>query len=555
MNSLCETTANRFIDLKFTKLRSLLPQGEGQDEGIYKNSILSLLDSLTPALSQGEREFTAQHWGRLDCSCAEVPISDTTGCQSSLTPLLPLLLLCWLPLAPLSADQEMPLEEVLDGFGEEPSGGTAPASLDDLLQGFDDADVAAPQPLDHELQPGGGWDISGEIDFSSAFNFAHRAPAADATDYRGLSRLRTGIDLELKGELMPGWRLHLALNGDYDAVYQANGRSNYEPQLLNDSESEFEVGEAYLQGSPGEAFDLKIGRQILVWGKSDNLRVTDVLNPLDLREPGVVDIKDLRLPVGMAKLGYFAGDWGFSLIAIPEVRFSKLPPYGSDFYQGAAKPPPEQVPADGFDRMQYALAANGIFSGWDLSLYWADIYQDQGYLDSTGSSPVLRHGRINMAGAAGNVALGNWLLKSEFAYLSGLRFSGLPGVKRDRADILVGVEYSGFDDTTLGVERVLRRLSGFNRDFTAAGYARNQWQTALRYQGEFLHARLKLTGVATFYGEALDEGGFIRLSGDYELAEAQILTLGVIFYENGGSPPVLDVGQNDRLFAGYSYSF
>ena len=28
---------------------------------------------------------------------------------------------------------------------------------------------------------------------------------------------------------MPGWRLHLALNGDYDAVYQANGRSNYEP--------------------------------------------------------------------------------------------------------------------------------------------------------------------------------------------------------------------------------------------------------------------------------------------------------------------------------------
>ena len=44
------------------------------------------------------------------------------------------------------------------------------------------------------------------------------------------------------------------------------------------------------------------------------------------------------------KLGYFAGDWGFSLVAIPEVRFSKLPPYGSDFYQGAAKPPPEQVP-------------------------------------------------------------------------------------------------------------------------------------------------------------------------------------------------------------------
>ncbi|MCB1880345.1 MAG: hypothetical protein KDI54_09865, partial [Gammaproteobacteria bacterium] len=76
-----------------------------------------------------------------------------------------------------------------------------------------------------------------------------------------------------------------------------------------------------------------------------------------------------------------------------------------------------------------------------------------------------------------------------------------------------------------------------------------------RYQGEFLHARLKLTGVATLYGAALDEGGFVRLSGDYELAEAQILTIGVIFYDNGDAPPVFDIGDNDRVFAGYSYSF
>ena len=53
----------------------------------------------------------------------------------------------------------------------------------------------------------------------------------------------------------------------------------------------------------------------------------------------------------------------------------------------------------------------------------------------------------------------------------------------------------------------------------------------------------------------LDEGGFVRLSGDYELAEAQILTIGVIFYDNGDAPPVFDIGDNDRVFAGYSYSF
>ena len=40
-----------------------------------------------------------------------------------------------------------------------------------------------------------------------------------------------------------------------------------------------------------------------------------------------------------------------------------------------------------------------------------------------------------------------------------------------------------------------------------------------------------------------------------KIIEAQILTIGVIFYENGERPPTFDVGDNDRVFASYSYSF
>ncbi|MCB1852153.1 MAG: hypothetical protein KDI83_15485 [Gammaproteobacteria bacterium] len=465
------------------------------------------------------------------------------------------LLLCCLPLTtPASAGEES-LEELLDGFEKAPGPNSMGPALDDVLEGFEETTVTERPPTDPRSGLASDWRVSGAIDFSTAFNFAHKQPAPDEADFRGLSRLRTSLDLELDGDLTPGWRLHLGLHGDYDAIYQVNGRDQYRSPLLDESENEVEVGEFYLQGSPAADLDLKLGRQILVWGKSDNLRVTDILNPLDMREPGIVDIEDLRLPVGMARLDYFREDWSFSLIAIPEVRFSKLPPYGSDFYQGSAAPPAERVPGDGFGNLQYALAANGIFSGWDLAFYWADLYQDQAYLAPNGGVPERRHSRITMAGSATNVALGNWLLKGEFAYLNGLRFNNLPGVKRERADLLVGVEYSGFDNTTLSLERAVRRLSGFNDELAAAGYAEHQWQTALRYQGEFLNARLKLTALATFYGASLNQGGFLRLSGDYELAEAQILTLGVIFYENGESPPVFGIGDNDRLFASYRYSF
>ena len=47
--------------MKIIKLRSLLPEGEGQDEGIYKNNDLAILDSLTPTLSRRERGFVGQH--------------------------------------------------------------------------------------------------------------------------------------------------------------------------------------------------------------------------------------------------------------------------------------------------------------------------------------------------------------------------------------------------------------------------------------------------------------------------------------------------------------
>ena len=72
------------------------------------------------------------------------------------------------------------------------------------------------------------------------------------------------------------------------------------------------------------------------WGRSDTLRVLDVLNPVDNREPGLLDLVDLRLPVGMAKLSYYPHPgWSVTGIAIPEIRFSLDPPFGSDFFPGS----------------------------------------------------------------------------------------------------------------------------------------------------------------------------------------------------------------------------
>ena len=450
---------------------------------------------------------------------------------------------------PTYAVDETTLNEVLEGFDETSQGS---GELDAVLEGFDDELQATDNNsnADAAIGEAANWQLSGSLGLSSTYNYAHKAPAAGQTDYRGLSRLRAKLSLELDGKFSPDWHVHVAGHSYYDAAYRIQGRDAYSSDVLDAYERESELGEAFIQGRISKSLDLKIGRQIVVWGKSDNLRVTDVLNPLDVREPGLVDIEDLRLPLTMLKADYYVGDWGLSVIAIPEIRFNKLPAYGSDFFPFLAPLPPEQVPADGFGNAEYAVAANGIFSGWDLSFYWADVYDDNAHSVIAPNGPRLEHSRVDMLGAAVNIAAGNWLLKSEVATFSDLHYAG---THKRRHDLLIGAEYSGFRDTTVSLEVVRRHVTGFDSALAAAGHVENDYQTAFRYTGDFFHDRLELTALATLYGEELDEGGFTRLSAEYDLYDAFTLGGGVVMYREGERTSA--IADNDRIFVEMKYSF
>lgn len=473
--------------------------------------------------------------------------------------LSPLCLLLGLTLAapPLSAEQNQELESVLQGFDESTdsdgqSGGNTP--LDEVLGGFDENGEST-DTTDSFVEAKKPWQLDGALTLGAAYNYAHKAPPVGETDYRGLSRLRAKLDLELDITLAEGWRSFIDGYGFYDAAYALNGRDNYPDEVLDAYESEAELGEAWVQGRVNQHTDIKLGRQIVVWGKSDNIRITDVINPLDNREAGMVDIEDLRLPIGMARLDYYVGEWGLTAMAIPEIRFNKNPPLRGEYYPYPMALPKEVVPGDGGENTEYAFAANGIFSGWDLSLYWAQIYDDNPHFTNTATGPVLQHSRLTMNGIATNVAINNWLLKAEAAYFSGLTYNSLPGKNLSRTDTLLGLEYSGFSDTTLSLEIANRHINKYEKVLANEGLKEDIWQTAVRYQGDFLHARLHLLALLTAFGKGLDEGGFGRYSAAYDIADALTLTGGIVSYEGGEQLPFGAIADNDRLFLDLKYSF
>ena len=462
-----------------------------------------------------------------------------------------------LVLAAYPALGQTDLDQALAGFEDSPEH-QEHDGIDLVLEGFD----TEPAPGSMEQDEAGAmppwFRVGGTLSQRIIVNFAHGAPPPPGVDHRGLSSLRLRLDLEVSADLGSNWRAHVEGHAWFDLAYRARGRGGYSPEFLDTYEREVAIGEAFLQGPLSQVLDLTFGRQIVVWGRSDHFRVTDVLNPLDNRLPGMTDIEDLRLPVAMSRFDLYADPWSVSMIAIPERRFDKRPVLGSDFFAGTAPLPPRDVPDDTLGAPELAVALTGTFPGWDISLYAANIFDDRPHIESySAGGRRLRHNRISMVGAAGNVVRGSWLLKAEAAAFTGLRFTNVTDRKFSRLVVLAGVEYSGFADTSLAFEAVNSHILDFDDRLTSLpdDRRRNEPATALRVSRSFRNNIIDVTLLALNFGLTGEHGAIQRLQVGYDLTDAVDLTTGLVFYNSGDQAPFRGLGENDRFFFKLDHHF
>jgi hypothetical protein len=64
-----------------------------------------------------------------------------------------------------------------------------------------------------------------------------------------------------------------------------------------------------------------------------------------------------------------------------------------------------------------------------------------------------------------------------------------------------------------------------------------------------------VTALAVLIGWNGGNGSVVRLSADYELAEALNVGGGIVLYQNGDKPPIDAWGRNDRLIFNLKWSF
>lgn len=475
----------------------------------------------------------------------------------------------------------------------------------DITDGFEDSEIVYPEEEESDCRDD-GFIITGSLSVSTAFNISKDPPENGETDpdQRGLSELKGEFALELDCPLKDSWTFHIDGKGSYDAVYAIKGKDKYSDEILDSQESELELGELFVRGSIGHSSDLKIGRQVVVWGRSDNIRVTDVICPLDMRKPGMTDIEDIRLPQWMARYDFYKGPWIFTGLALFENRVNMIPAYGSDYYSGELNltdmmriagyseddmpwfydvsdmfeqwseryidfiqayynfdyPVPEhETPESGLGNMKWGASVTGIFSGWDVSLYYAQVYDTSPYAEAVTSpwpAVSLEHAEIEMAGAALSFACGDWLFISEIAFFDGIKYS-FADSQYKRTDILAGAEYSGVKNTIIDIEAALRHIDDYDEALENSPGKPEELEVeySIRIAREFINNTLNISLIAYLFGKTGDRGALERFTAEYDLNDSIEITGGVIFYQSGSLPAFSNMGSNDRIFAEISYSF
>jgi len=151
-------------------------------------------------------------------------------------------------------------------------------------------------------------------------------------------------------------------------------RARYESELEPDPYKEVDLREFYLSQNT-EHYSLKLGRQQVVWGKTDGLRLLDVVNPLDLREFVLDEYVDSRIPLWMLNNEWYVGDNSIQFLLIPDLTFDRLAKPGGRFYFAPDVPPgfqsqvlDTQKPAQSPKNWQYALKWARQVGEWDLTL-------------------------------------------------------------------------------------------------------------------------------------------------------------------------------------------
>jgi len=183
----------------------------------------------------------------------------------------------------------------------------------------------------------------------------------------------------------------------YDAVYDMEGQyrdlvnKEKNRKLSLPVKTEW-IRQAYLDIYT-DRLDIRAGKQQVVWGTTDGVRILDMVNPLDYREWTLGDFPEMRIPLWMINLeGEIATNSHVQVLLIPDYQPNYYAPAGSPYAlrtvvsgaEAAAQPfvtvtTIDEKPEHTFENMKFGIRwrnviEGGILTGLEYTLNYLHTY-------------------------------------------------------------------------------------------------------------------------------------------------------------------------------------
>jgi len=214
------------------------------------------------------------------------------------------------------------------------------------------------------------------------------------------------------------------------------------------------------------AFDIRLGRQIIAWGRADQINPTDNLTPRNFTLL-VPEDADERFGTTGAKVVYHVA--GLSLTGVvlptfePHVIPLQRPPTGSTLH--------ERLPGDPVTQGAFKIEQTGGRVDWSLSYFDGfDLFPDLGIdtVRPTGVDLLLRHHRIRVAGADAAAALGPYTVRGEVAYTFTEHERAGDQIKSPFLFLVLGADRTLPGGVYVNIQYVLRVVARFQDPFAVA---------------------------------------------------------------------------------------
>ncbi len=197
-------------------------------------------------------------------------------------------------------------------------------------------------------------------------------------------------------------------------------------------------------------FDLRIGKQQVVWGKADGVFITDIVSPLNLSEFLLPDFDEIRTGVIATKLNYYIGNSSLEAIWIPQFTPTIRPNENSIWYMQPAFPAPptfnwsKSSIKPSLENSELFLKYSAMTSFIDFEIMGGYTWDDnpsmhiKKIVDMSTGSPVLtgleitpQHHRLTVGGASFSVGIKGIVVRGEGAYYNGKYFQTADPLAQD----------------------------------------------------------------------------------------------------------------------------